>query len=69
MKRSVPQVVFDSPEALRAAREGHRRACEELARVPRHMLDVGNPNHPIHDGIFGYDRDAFVARQYKDSSK
>ena len=29
------------------------------------MLDIGNPNHPIYDGIFGYDKDVFMALQYK----
>lgn len=64
-KRTVPQAVFDTPEALRVAREGHRQACEELARTPRHMLDPANPNHPSHDQLFGYDREVFMAKQYK----
>ncbi len=63
-KRTVPQAVFDSEDALRVARAGHEAACNELANTPAHMLDVGNPNHPIYDGIFGYDRDEFLARQY-----
>jgi len=66
MKRTVPQSVFDSPEALRAAREGHRLACEDLARVPRHLLDPGNPNHPRYDDrIFGYTVPDLLAKQYR----
>lgn len=64
-KRSVPQAVFDSPEATKAAQRGHREACDELARTPRHMLDEGNPNHPSYDlQLFGMPADAFLARQY-----
>ena len=66
MKRTVPQSVFDSPEALRAAREGHRLACQDLARTPRHMLDPGNPNHPDYDHrIFGYTVPDLLAKQYR----
>ena len=64
-KRTVPQSVFDSPEALRIARQGHLQACAELARKHPSELDPGNPNHPSHDGLFGYDRGAFMARQYR----
>ena len=35
-----------------------------LATTPVHLLDPGNPNHPINDGIFGYETKAFLARQY-----
>ena len=66
MKRTVPQAVFDSPDALRAAREGHRLACQDLARTPRHLLDPGNPNHPDYDHrIFGYTVPDLLAKQYR----
>ena len=65
IKRSVPQAVFESKEALKVAREAHKQACDRLNATPRSMLDTGNPNHPINDGIFGYDREDFMARQYK----
>lgn len=66
VKRSVPQAVFDSPEAIKAAKEGHRLACKELNETPRHLLDPSNPNHPSHDiHIFGYHHEEFMARQYK----
>lgn len=64
-KRTIPQAVFDSPAALRIAAQGHKQACDELARMPRHMLDEGNPNHPRYDQIFGYDRDVLLAMQYR----
>lgn len=62
-KRSVPQAVFDSPEAISIAREGHRRACADLAKLHPTQLDTGNPNHPINDGLFGYDTETFLAKQ------
>jgi hypothetical protein len=65
-RRTVPQAVFDSKEALKAARAGHRQACEDLARTPRHLLDEGNPNHPRYDRtLFGYDEREFLAKQYR----
>lgn len=66
VKRTVPQAVFDSPEAIKAAKKGHREACEELANTPRHLLDEGNPNHPKYDlQLFGEPVDKFLARQYR----
>lgn len=63
-KRDIPQAVFDSPEARQVQRDGHRRACEELARTHPTRLDPSNPNHPIHSGIFGYDVADFLRKQY-----
>lgn len=65
MRRDIPQAVFDSPDAMRAAKLGHAQACADLARLHPSQLDSGNPNHPSHDGIFGYDKRAFMARQYE----
>jgi hypothetical protein len=66
MKRTVPQSVFDTPEALRAARLGHAAACAELDKLPRHMLNEGNPNHPMYDAkLFGYAQAEFMAKQYR----
>lgn len=64
-KRTVPQAVFDAfPKNL--ARAAMRQAEEELARIPRHLLDEGNPNHPQYDlHLFGEHADTFMARQYK----
>jgi hypothetical protein len=64
-KRTVHQAVFDSKIALQIAKLAHKHACEELEKTPRHMLDEGNPNHPMYDTIFGYDREEFMAKQYK----
>lgn len=64
-KRTVPQAVFDSPQALKAAKQGHAQACQELADTPRHMLDEGNPNHPRYDlHLFGQHHETFMRRQY-----
>lgn len=67
--RTVPQAVFDSPQARKVAREGHRLACEELARTPRHLLDEGNPNHPRYDlHLFGEHHETFMSRQHRQPS-
>ena len=63
-KRTVPQSVFESKDALRAAALGHKQACDALARMDVSELDVGNPNHPANDGIFGYATADFLAKQY-----
>ena len=65
-KRTVPQAVFDSKDALRIAKAGHEQACCELERMPRHLLDRSNPNHPDYDNkLFGYDEAEFMAKQYR----
>jgi hypothetical protein len=65
-KRTIPQSVFDSPEAIRAAKAGHAEAVSELNKLPRHMLGEGNPNHPMYDlKLFGYDVKEFLAKQYE----
>lgn len=65
-KITVPQSVFDSPEALRAAAAGHRQAVADLDRVPRHLLDEDNPNHPRYDlHLFGVPAGRFLAGQYR----
>ena len=65
-KRTVSQAVFDSPEALRIARAATKEATEQLDRMPRHMLDDGNPNHPRYDlHLFGVPAAEFMARQYR----
>lgn len=64
-KVTVPQAVFDSKVARQIQKIATKQAIEDLDRKPRHMLDEGNPNHPMYDAIFGYDRDEFLARQYK----
>ena len=61
----VPQAVFESKSALMAAKEGHRLACKDLEAMNVNDLDIGNPNHPINDGIFGYERKAFLTKQYE----
>lgn len=65
-KRTVPQAVFDSPDAIRISREGHRQAVRGLDRTPVHLLDSVNTNHPIHAGLFGYATADFLAKQYKE---
>lgn len=65
-KCTVPQAVFDAPEAFRIAKLGHAQAYRELENKPRHMLDEGDPNHPMYDlHIFGELQETFLQRQYK----
>ena len=60
------KTFYESPEAMRAAKQGHAEACRELDNTPRHLLDEGNPNHPMYDNkIFGYNQEEFMKRQYK----
>ena len=65
-KRTVPQAVFDSPEAVRIRNLGHAQACRELDNTPRHLLGEGNPNHPKYDlHLFGEHHESFLKRQFK----
>lgn len=59
--------IFDSPEALRIARQATREAKKELDATPRHLLDPGNPNHPdnFEPKLFGYEANEFLAKQYR----
>jgi hypothetical protein len=59
MKLTAWEVEFD-----RLTRSGHDRAVAELDKMPRHMLDPGNPNHPSQETLFGQPVDEFLARQY-----
>ncbi len=62
----IPQAIFDSPAALRIAHAATKEATDELNRTPRHLLDEGNPNHPMYDlHIFGEHVESFMRRQYK----
>lgn len=45
-------------------RAAYEKGVNELNNTPTHMLDIGNPNHPIHDGIFGYETKSFLAKQF-----
>ena len=59
-------MIYESPSALKVLRNGTAEAARELNSKPRHMLDEGNPNHPMYDQhIFGYHVDEFMARQYR----
>ena len=64
-KTTVSQAVFDSKIARQIQKIATNQAIDELNCKPRHMLDEGNPNHPMYDAIFGYDRDEFLRKQYK----
>jgi hypothetical protein len=59
------QMPLDNDPTWRnLAKQAMREAQADLYRKPRHMLDHGDPNHPSHDRLFGYDREAFMAKQY-----
>lgn len=66
MATTISQAVFDSKEATRAARLGHQAAVRDLENTPRHLLEEGNPNHPMYDlHLFGEHHEVFMSRQYK----
>jgi hypothetical protein len=66
MKRTIPQAVFDSPEALRVAKQGHLEACRLYEAIPDHLRGEGDPNHPMYrNKILGYDEKEFLEKQYK----
>jgi hypothetical protein len=64
IKRSVPQSVFDSKDALHIQRQATKEATDKLNQTPVDQLDVGNPNHPINSGLFGYGLTEFLNKQY-----
>lgn len=67
-KRTVPQSVFDSPAAKKAAKAGYAQACSELDAkfAAGGPFDEGDPNHPKYSPktIFGYEEKEFLAKQY-----
>jgi len=67
MRISIPQSVFDSPDARRVQNVGHAESVRQLNATPRHLLDPGNPNHPDNftNRIFGYLESDLLAMQYK----
>lgn len=67
-KRTVPQTIFDSPEARRVQKAAHRQACAELDAkfAAGGPFDDGDPNHPMYSRtLFGYPEAEFLARQYR----
>ena len=66
MKRSIPQFVFDSPQARKIQRDAVRESMRELNATPRHLLDPSNPNHPNYDlQLFGMHYAVLMGKQYK----
>ena len=51
------------PAWRRLAKQAMREAEEMLTRIPPNKRDAGDPNHPIHSGLFGEDTAAFLRRQ------
>lgn len=72
-KRTVPQAVFDSPEALRLARRAVEESQREMDEAWRRGDPVGegDPNHPKYNGgvdprkLFGRPVQAHLDLQYK----
>jgi hypothetical protein len=58
--------IFDTKEARKAARDGHTQACRDLDSkfAAGGPFDEGDPNHPLHSRLFGYDEAVFMAKQY-----
>lgn len=53
------------PRWKRLAAQALHESRNMLDRIPPAQRDVGDPNHPMHDGIFGEARAAFLRRQYR----
>ena len=64
-KRTVLQAVIDSPQAIRATKQGHAEACRELANTPRQRLDDCNPNHHRNELQFFGEHRKRSWRQYR----
>ena len=52
-------------ELDKLTKSGYEKSVDDLNNTPAHMLDIGNPNHPTNDGIFGYETSDFINKQYK----
>ncbi len=64
MMSNKPHPIESTKEWKAMVAVAMRESREELARTPVHLLDTGNPNHPIHDGIFGYATADLLAKQF-----
>lgn len=53
------------PVWRRMAAQALQQSRDQLDRIPPRLRDIGDPNHPAYDGIFGEDRATFLARQYR----
>lgn len=70
-KRDVPQGVFDSEDAQRAARRGHSEAVKALQAAwdRGDAVGDGDPNHPMYNGgvdprmLFGRKQGVHMALQ------
>ena len=49
----------------RMARLAVKEAQDQIDKKRGLEKDIGDPNHPIYDGIFCYDREDFLKRQQK----
>jgi hypothetical protein len=70
MKRTIPQSVFDSAEArgVQRAAIAESNRDQDAKFAAGGPFDEGNPNHPMYDSLFGYERDEFMAKQYRKSA-
>jgi hypothetical protein len=47
-KRTISQAVFESNEAKRAIKAGHKMACDILDRRAVRDIPESDPNHPMY---------------------
>lgn len=58
--------IYDDKEVKKMINRAIKDSEKELNNTPRHLLDVGNPNHPIYDlHLLGENYKDFLRRQYK----
>jgi len=51
------------PAWRRLAKQAMKEADDMLTRIPPRQRDIGDPNHPVHTGLFGQDVASFLKRQ------
>ena len=64
MPRHVPYAFELTPDWQRRTRQALAESRALLDAIPPMQRDIGDPNHPIHSGLFGMDTAEFLARQY-----
>lgn len=60
-----PWLAEQSPKWKRMAEEAIEQSRRILDAIPPQDKDIGDPNHPAHSGLFGYDVATFMSKQYQ----
>lgn len=60
-----PLPIEQTAQWKRMAKQAVQQSMDELDAMNPYDLDIGNPNHPIHSGIFGYETKEFLRKQMR----